>query len=143
MILYYGPPIWESNWLVDFFCLQHYSFAILLRNFYWNQSSIKKYIQLSRFYNVLGIRGAKGASLPRLCFAQLAFSFKWSITWHTHTHTYTHTDTHNYINRCKKIWVFSHENLNLVWYIFSWTLKWILQGHRKGRTKTTGVLCNL
>ena len=29
----------------------------------------------SLLYHVLGIRGAKGAPLPRLCFAQLALTF--------------------------------------------------------------------
>ena len=28
------------------------------------------------FFTELGIRGAKGASLPRLCFAQLTLSFQ-------------------------------------------------------------------
>ena len=51
-------------------------------------------------YNVLGIRDAKGAPLPRLCFAQLAltlfiataFAKKHYVT-DTHTDARTHTPT--------------------------------------------------
>ena len=52
-------------------------------------------------YEILGIGGAKGAPLPRLCFAQLAFLFK-TITFIVSSVTYTRTDrqtdgwTHRY-----------------------------------------------
>ena len=70
--------------------------------FQWKLRKIRKYnYGLSTYLNKkkqtiiqLGIRGAKGASLPRLCFAQLTLSFEWSITWHTHTHTHIHTHGH-------------------------------------------------
>ena len=55
---------------------------------------------------LLGIRGAKGAPLPRLCFAQLPLSFNYYLCYekcyvHTYIHTYEWTYTQNYLNRLK------------------------------------------
>ena len=59
----------------------------------------------------LGIQGAKGAPLPRLCFTQLAlplsqlpkkaiiFAMKSVKYTQTYEHTNTQTDTPNYLNR--------------------------------------------
>ena len=52
------------------------------------------------FIKGLGIRGTKGAPLPRLCFAQLPLSFNYYLCYEKcYVHTYIRTDTHNYLNR--------------------------------------------
>ena len=59
---------------------------------------------IDKKYLILGIRGAKGATLPRLCFAQLAFALcvkcyfvvKCIKLW---THTQSHGHTITYISR--------------------------------------------
>ena len=48
---------------------------------------------------ILGIRGAKGAPLPRLCFAQLALVFCFKVLLFSEKHYVTHTHTHRRTDR--------------------------------------------
>ena len=87
---------------------------------------------IDKKYLILGIRGAKGATLPRLCFAQLAFALcvkcyfvvKCIKLW-THTQLHGHTDTHNYIY---KQMVNKNAKIKRIYYRMGWVTVQLLWG---------------